>query len=437
MSSKLCGNTMVPFRFFVLSCFRDSFLIAVLMCSCAVFAHAAGEPDAKSQTFLGCRAVAVTQGPKHHFFGYYDKCPWDQTGRYLLANEIDFCDRQPKPGEPLTVGMVDLKDKNRLIALDKTLAWCWQQGTMLQWLPTAPDREVIYNSVDKGKYIAIIRDVHTGKTRTLPRPIYHLSADGTQAVTLDFARLNRLRPGYGYMALAEKYDDDPAPKELGVFWMDLKTGDNKLIVSLHQLSQHQPIQSFAGANHWVNHLQFNPGGTRVLFLHRWAKPGQGWQTRLYTVNPDGTDLQLIIDTGMVSHFDWRDDHTILAWSRTQEQGDKFYLFDTKTKKATVVGASNLTRDGHCSYSPDRKWILNDTYPDKGRLQTLMLVRVADTQRFDLGKFYLPDHLKGPFRCDLHPRWNRDGTQVCFDSGHEATRQIYVMDVGHIVRKGSG
>src|SRR3954454_1318591 len=74
-------------------------------------------------------ARAVTKGPRHHFFGYYDKTPWDVTGRYLLANEIDFVDRQSKPGEALTVGMVDLKDGDRYIELGKTVAWCWQQGT--------------------------------------------------------------------------------------------------------------------------------------------------------------------------------------------------------------------------------------------------------------------------------------------------------------------
>src|SRR5688572_19505976 len=63
----------------------------------------AGQAQPKSQLFLNCKATAVTAGPKHHFFGYYDKCPWDKTGRYLLANEVDFCDRQPRPGEPLTV----------------------------------------------------------------------------------------------------------------------------------------------------------------------------------------------------------------------------------------------------------------------------------------------------------------------------------------------
>jgi len=128
-------------------------------------------------------ARATTRGPKSHFFGYYDKCPWDKTGRYLLATEIGFCDRQPQPGEALTVGMVDLRDDNRFIPLDSTAAWSWQQGTMLQWLGSAPDREIIHNSVEDDRYIAVIRDVHSGKTRRLSRPIYAVSADARQTET--------------------------------------------------------------------------------------------------------------------------------------------------------------------------------------------------------------------------------------------------------------
>ena len=32
-------------------------------------------------------ARPVTAGPHHHFFGYYDKCPWDATGGLLLAKQ--------------------------------------------------------------------------------------------------------------------------------------------------------------------------------------------------------------------------------------------------------------------------------------------------------------------------------------------------------------
>ncbi len=390
--------------------------------------------EQKPDTPVKLPARAVTKGPKHHFFGYYDKTPWNSTGRYVLANEIDFADRQPNAGDELTVGMVDLKDGDRYIPLGKTVAWCWQQGTMLQWLGSAPDREVIFNSLTEKQPSATILDVQSGKSRTLPRPVYAVSPDGSEAVTLDFARLHRLRPGYGYASYTEAHADSAAPEQLGIWQMNLKTGKNDLVVNLKQLAAFQPDDRFPGAHHWVNHLQYSPGGKRIVFLHRWKKPDdRSWQTRMFTAKPDGTDLRLLFDDGMISHFDWRDDTTMLAWARTKADGNKFYTADVITGEKKILGGEVLTQDGHCSYSPDRKWILNDTYPDKNRLQWLMLFKVATGRRYDLNQFHSPKAFTGPFRCDLHPRWNRDGTQACFDGCHEPQRQVYVVDVSEVVK----
>src|SRR5690606_18356864 len=191
---------------------------------------------------------------------------------------------------------------------------------------------------------------------------------------------------------------------------------------------------FVEAEHWFNHLLFNPSGTRIIFLHRWRSPQRkSWWTRMYTARPDGSEIRLLSDVGMVSHFDWRDDRTILAWTRDKKGKTGFYLIDDESGDHELVGDGVLTRDGHCSYSPDRRWILNDTYPDKEGNQTLMLYRVADGQRVDIGRFFLPEVLRRqPVRCDRHPRRNRDGTQVCNDSAHELPRQVYALDVSEIV-----
>jgi hypothetical protein len=410
---------------------RRQFISATL--AGGVAGRLAAQPGKERPETITVPARAVTKGPKHHWFGYYDKSPWDATGRYLLTMESNFCDRQPGPKDAITLGMVDLKSGNEMRGLDVTRAWCWQQGCMLQWLGSAPDREVVYNVLDRGLPIAVVRDVHNNKVRQLPLPIYAVSADGKLAVTLDFARLHRLRPGYGYASCPERFADDPAPEKLGVWWMDMATGKNELVVTLKQLAGNKPDERFRGAHHWVNHLLFNPDGTRFVFLHRWWVGEKPWFTRVYTAKPDGTDLRLHLDTGMASHFDWRDDHTLLFWAKTPTAGNKFCLIDVRTDEVTVVGDGVLTRDGHCSYSPDRKWVLNDTYPDQDRMQWLMLYNPKTGRRYDLNKFHSPKSFTGPWRCDLHPRWNRDGTQVCIDGCHDPQRQVYVLDVSEVVR----
>lgn len=377
----------------------------------------------------------VTRGPKHHFFGYYDKFPWDRTGRYLLAMEVDFMGRQPNAGEKLIVGMIDLEDEDQFIPFDETLAWSWQQGTMLQWLGSDPDSKVIYNSVRGDSYVAIVRDVFDKTTHILPKPIYALSPDGSTAVGLDYDRLHRLRPGYGYLALPEKYANERAPEKGGIYVMNVATGDHKLIVPIAWAAANQPKDTFKNAEHWFNHLQFNPGGSRFCFFHRWKNPDmKTWNTRFYSAKPDGTDIRLHVDNGMVSHFDWRDDDTLLVWARKEVGDFRFITVDVNNNEVKVVGEGVLTEDGHCSYSPDRKWILNDTYPNKESKQTLMLFNPAENRRVDIGSFFSPPAIvRKPFRCDLHPRWNRTGTQVCIDSAHEEpTRQIYLLDVSSIV-----
>jgi len=382
----------------------------------------------------GIEARPVTHGPRHHFFGYYDKPPWNQSGQYLLAMEIGFYERQPEPSELLTIGMVDLKKGDRFIPLDQTSAWCWQQGTMLQWLGSNPESEVIYNSVAEGHYVSVVRDIHNGQLRALPRPVYAVSGDGIQALSLDFSRLGRLRPGYGYVSIPDTTEKVAAPDDTGIFRMDIRTGRSELILSLAWAAAHQVDKRFDGAHHWFNHLTFNPSGTRFVFLHRWTRPNGSWYTRLYTARSDGTEVHLLSDSGMVSHYAWRDDEHILAWSRSPQGRDRFHLFDDQTGKVEVIGEGILTRDGHCTYSPDGRWILLDSYPDKQQMQKLMLYRATDGRLVEIGQFHHPPKLAGqPYRCDLHPRWDRKGRQVCIDSARGETRQMYVIDVAEVTR----
>lgn len=385
------------------------------------------------QITLRPSARAVTTGPLFHWFGYYDKCPWNQDQSLLLCMEIDFMDRPLQQGDTIKVGFVDLQAGPEFHPIAETAAWCWQQGCMLQWLGSDPQRLCIYNSVEDGQYVSVVHDVQSGKTRTLPRPVYAVSRDGTQAVHNNFSRVARTRPGYGYLALPDPTEGELHPDDDGIWWMDLTTGEHKLIISLDQIVHIEHEPSMEEGESWFNHLQFNADGSRFIFLHRWRRPDTGWHwTRLFTAAPDGSDICLLNEFEMTSHFDWLGSDFVLAWARHRQIGDRYFLYRDRTPWLQVVGADVFTCDGHCSYSPDMRFILTDTYPDAEEKRTLILYDTVTGARADLGRFLSPKKYSGEIRCDLHPRWSRDGRQVCFDSIHEGGRQVYVMDIGELV-----
>jgi len=356
------------------------------------------------------------------------------TGRYLLALETSFMDRPPGPDDVATIGLIDTSRDNTWRPVARTRAWNWQQGAMLQWLPSGPDRLIIYNDRRKDRFVAVIHDIVDGGEQVLPRPVYALRPEGDVALSTNFSRIAHTRPGYGYVGLADRGRHDPHPENDGIHRIDLDTGESHLIISYRRVADLPGAGSMEGARHWVNHIQISPDGSRFAFLHRWTPRGQlrPWKTRLFTADFDGSDLSCIADHEMVSHYDWRDPEHILAWARQSDVGDRFFLFTDGTGQREVVGEGVLSSDGHCSYSPDRRWLLTDTYPDAEQMRTLILYRPEDGRRVDIGRFHAPPKLQGEIRCDLHPRWSRDGRSVSFDSAHQGTRQMYVVDVSDIV-----
>ncbi|MES2461344.1 MAG: hypothetical protein V4671_12240 [Armatimonadota bacterium] len=381
--------------------------------------------------------LPVTDGPRFHFFGYYDKSPWDVSGRFLLAQETGFMDRRPGPEDVADIGVVDTQDGNSWRKLSETQAWNWQQGCMLQWVPGSED-EIIFNVRQGDRFQAQVLNTRTNEMRHLSQPIYGVSPAGREAISLNFSRLFDVRPGYGYAGAPDPWADNICPEDDGLYHVDLETGDSRLIFSLADaLRLGEPQPGMETGKHRFNHVQWNTDGTRFAVLHRWSivpSPANwsSWATRLLTLNADGTDPHVLSDHTMISHYDWRDPQTVLAWARRHDVGDRYFLFTDKTPETTIVGDGILTVDGHCSYSPDRRWILTDTYPDKEGYRTLLLFDPKSERRIDIGRFHGPTPSDGEIRCDLHPRWSRDGRQICIDSIHEnGHRQIYTIDVSSI------
>ena len=374
----------------------------------------------------------ITSGPKHHWFGYYDKLQFDPSGRYVLGMEVDFEHRSPTSEDVIRVGMIDLADGDRWIELGETRAWCWQQGCMLQWIPGS-DREVIWNDREGDRFVCHVLDVHSGKKRTLGSPIYTVSPNGRTAIGADFRRINHMRPGYGYAGLPDPNRELLAPDDAGIYSVDLETGAATFLISIAQVAAiPDPHRDLSEAKHYFNHLLFNTDGSRFIFLHRCRWGESGLHTRMMTAAADGSDIYGVGQYGYTSHFIWRDPEHILAWARHPSHEDAFYVFQDGTQEVEVIGKGVMKVDGHCTYLADTNWILIDTYPvprGDGKVQELYLYNVESGQRHELGEFGAAPEYAGEWRCDLHPRSSPDGSLITIDSAHGGNgRQIHLMDI---------
>ncbi len=370
----------------------------------------------------------------NYFFGYYDVQPFSKNRH--LVHKASFTDRLQKCGDKIEIGYINL-DNGNYVKLDETGAWNFQQGAMLQWNPAAPDDEIVYNSLGDGCYRATILNVNTGEKRYLDRPVANISPKGDFALSLNFSRLYDFRPGYGYAEYGDPFYWENHSENDGIHLIDMQSGKSKLIMSA------QKIWEFCGGFFGgedrklvVNHITFNTDGSRFLLLARvFKKPTDRWnQTAIITANTDGSDMYLLSDFGIQSHYSWYDKDKVVFFCGGKElecsRGwGNDYMFVDKTHDGYPVADYFFDCcDNHMSFSPNRRLMLADTYPnDKTRIQTLRIYNTEKNEFARIGEFYSAPVEITDLRCDLHPRWDREAKRISFDSTHEGRRGVYMIE----------
>ncbi|MBI4975885.1 MAG: hypothetical protein HZC28_00290 [Spirochaetes bacterium] len=380
----------------------------------------------------------LTREDGHYFFGYYDIEPWSADGRFHLAHRVPFMDRMPSPADRADIGMIRMRD-NRFIPLAETYAWNFQQGAMLQWHPLQP-ASIIYNALRNGAYRGVILDTVTGVERTLSRPVANVDPAGRYALSINFSRMFDFRPGYGYAGIPDRFAADDFPKDDGIFLIDLSSGESRLIIPLAALREVFHDVDLAGMKLLVNHITFNTDGSRFVFLLRTmasanSSGGVFWKTATLTANTDGSDVFVLGDFGMASHYIWRTKNELLIYADAGE-GAGLNLLNDRTRDHALIDKGFFTYDGHCSYSLDKNFILYDSYPDADGYRKLVMYDIKRKRGMNLAVLHHGRMDALPctdIRCDLHPRFSRDGNTISFDSIHEGHRHIYTMDVGSIIQ----
>ncbi|MCY3742005.1 MAG: hypothetical protein OXH00_13400 [Candidatus Poribacteria bacterium] len=369
----------------------------------------------------------LSMPPKHHFFGYYGINPWDSTTRYHLALETDFHTHRPMPEDVATVGWVD-RNTHQFIPHAKTTAFNLQQGSMMHWIDATAAAEFTFNDWEDDALVSRALNPTTGDVRTIKGAIAAVSPTAPLAIGLNYGRMAHCRAVVGYATHSKPSDIEAQPETDGLYQLNLRDGSSKLVLSIADVIRASGDARMVGKRTWFNHVLFNTDGTRLLFFCR-VRAETGFYTSLWTVNPDGSDLEMQIPFGYrVSHFDWRTPTRILVSSDiVDEMG--FVEFTDGARDFRPIGRGVLPHDGHASFSPDWQWLLCDTYPrGPERLAQLMVYNIAENRKIVLGEFHHEAQFTGDIRCDLHPRWAPDGQAITFDSVHEGSRQIYFLEL---------
>ncbi len=149
----------------------------------------------------------------------------------------------------------------------------------------------------------------------------------------------------------------------------------------------------------------------------------------FTVNKEGSNLQRCFpDKWGGSHYDWLDADELMITANYEGKQYAHILFTVGKQDYRKLGKGVLDYDGHGTFSPDKKWMVTDTYPDKiTDEQKIYLMDMKTQAVLYVGKFIEPKEYsdKGKWRCDIHCRWSPKGDMIGFNSTNNGSRQVYM------------
>ena len=362
--------------------------------------------------------IIVREG---YFFGFHDKCPWSPDNKYLLAHKYPNDLKMPTSDDKVEIGYFSGKNLTDFNPIAETSTWNWQMGSMLQWLGNT--NNIIFNDYNGEEHIAKVVDINGNLLREYSKPIAAVSANEDYALSHSFTRLRKAAPAYGYANSIDNSASENIPNNDGIYFLNLKSGNSKLLLSIFDISEINAQNYATDSYHYFTHCLFSPSGKRFAFYHRWLEKNKQTWTRLLTCNIDGSDIFEFDFSGVVTHLAWQDEKYLLAYGYKKNIGDHYYLLEDKTDNYKIVGEKIFSSDGHPQFAPDRRNFITDTYPDRLRRQYLIRYNVNLKKRDDIAIIRSPLSYIGDIRCDLHPRWDREGKSVAFDSSHTGKRAL--------------
>ncbi len=409
------------------------------------------------------------------WFGYYNYDTLNSDLNKILVNRADFEGIAITSNHRIEVGYYDL-NSTEWHSLGFTDSFNWQQGAMLQWLPANNDRRVIYNFSEDNEYKSRILDIQNGNQKIIKFPIYCIHPSGDFALSLNYKRLYWCR-AYHYQPIKDKIFDGNAPYEDGIYKVTFSNNTVELLIDIKDIISIDADDDFKEAKHWIEHIMISPDGSKFVFLHRFSYGNvMSYGTRLFVCDIDGKNLSIVKGWRNFgwSHFGWCTNNKFAIYTyiapkigrtntkpgistqsnlksqiisqtkaiirfliphkvlnRIIGKTSYYQFYEIEENNQTVLKKEfrngYFTIDGHPSFTNDGKYMITDTYPDKKRVQRLLVYNVQTEKTLELARFKAP--LSGnPASCDLHPKLSRDNKYVAVDTAHSGRHQLMLFKI---------
>ena len=369
----------------------------------------------------------------HYFFGYYDLQPFTSDGARHLSHRVSFFDRMPTAADLCEIGYITVADST-FHRLGDTRAWCFQQGALLQWFDR--DESVVFNDFDGEKYIARVLDMQGNELRRFDHPLVTLHREKNVALSMNMSRVYDFRPGYGYCNIPDPNASVNNPTDDGIYITDLESGARRLLISYTALAEKLEEKPYTDCKMVVNHINLDPTGTRYVILYRnFSQDGTQWLTKLAAGDLFGNVWSLTPFT-YNSHYHFRDEKTLMIYTcpvKTREMPAPkggLYMIDTDTGEAERLDYPiSDHNDIHCLFSPDRSFMIGDSYPNEKKERMLYYHNFKTNTSGELFRVHSEPVKPGDIRCDLHARLHTDGKTISYDTTENLRREIMLVMLG--------
>ena len=391
----------------------------------ALFWHIDLRP--KLITVSSCSKIRKAH-PGGSFFGYFDCCPENIDGLQLFNKFIEV-------GEQRGGVEIQIFDERLDQVLDTVTSNCsnFQQGCRAQWLDNNTflfnffcEKQQIYKAAKYNLSEKSICEEYDFPVETAYKDNFYLS--------ISYERLDHFLPEYGYER--KRYGKDYRLKSSardGIKYVDLSTGQPRTLISLKQLLEMEEVCAAEPIQHCVLHCSISPDGKQFVFVHRSFTDGIR-SDRLYRFSLSDESLICISEGPVISHYCWRNNETIICFGSVEGDRPRYMVIDVASgsKASLNIPLLNDLPDGHPTIF--NATLVVDTYPDLWGYQRLIAFDLNELSHRTIGRF--PHHPKffSAKRCDLHPRFSRDGQTIFVDTVANGVRQFLALEIDGSIAK---